>query len=120
MEYFVILLKLIVGLSILNVWLFRSSKSTQWRGGEASNLKAEFEAYGLSKDLMNLIGTIKVALSILLILSIWFPLFQPYAAYGISILMLGAIAMHIKIKDPIKKSFPAVTFLVLSILTVYL
>tara|TARA_R110000868_G_scaffold134104_4_gene345988 strand:- start:319 stop:681 length:363 start_codon:yes stop_codon:yes gene_type:complete len=120
MEYLIILLKFIIGLSIINVWLFRTSKSSQWRGGEASNLKAEFEAYGLSKDTMKLVGTVKVALSVLLILSIWFPFFQPYAAYGISILMLGAIAMHFKIKDPIKKSFPAFTFLILSLLTIYL
>lgn len=120
MDYLIIALKLIVGLSILNVWLFRSSKSTQWRGGAANSLKDEFKAYGLSKDIMNLVGTVKVALSILLILSIWLPFFQPYAAYGIVILMLGAIAMHIKIKDPLKKSFPAILFLVLSLLTVYL
>ena len=98
MEYLIILLKFIIGLSIINVWLFRTSKSSQWRGGEASNLKAEFEAYGLSKDTMKLVGTV----------------------YGISILMLGAIAMHFKIKDPIKKSFPAFTFLILSLLTIYL
>lgn len=120
MEYLVILFKLIVGLSIINVWLFRSSKSTPWRGGEAQNLKAEFETYGLSEGVMKLVGTVKVFLSVLLILSIWFSFFQPYVAYGIAILMLGAIGMHFKINDSLKKSFPAFLFLVLSLLTVHL
>jgi hypothetical protein len=30
--------------------------------------------------------------------------------------MLGAVSMHVKIGDPIKKSFPAFTFLVLSLI----
>lgn len=120
METIIILLKFIVGLSIINVWLFRSSKSTVWRGGDAASLKAEFENYGLSENVMKVVGTVKVVLSVLLILSVWFPIFQPYAAYGIAVLMIGAIGMHLKINDPIKKSFPAFLFLVLSLLTVYL
>ncbi|NBB76398.1 MAG: DoxX family protein, partial [Bacteroidetes bacterium] len=41
MEYVIIAIKAVVGLSILNVWLIRGSKSTQWRGGNASNLQEE-------------------------------------------------------------------------------
>jgi len=47
MEYAEIALKLIIGLSILNVWLVRSKKSTAWRGGDANNIAEEFQAYGL-------------------------------------------------------------------------
>ena len=34
--------------------------------------------------------------------------------------MIGAIIMHIKIKDPIKKSFPAISILILLLTIIYL
>ncbi len=115
MEYVVIALKCIVGLSILNVWLVRGKKSTEWRGGDAGNIREEFKAYGLPVWFMYTIGTFKVALAVLLLASIFYPGVELIAAYGIAILMLGAVSMHIKIGDPLKKSFPAFTFLVLSL-----
>jgi hypothetical protein len=116
MEYVIIAIKAIVGLSILNVWLLRGSKSTQWRGGDASSLREEFEAYGLPAWFMYTVGTLKVILAVLLLASIFYPGLEAIAAYGIAILMLGAVSMHVKIGDPIKKSFPAFTFLVLSLI----
>jgi hypothetical protein len=116
MEYLVIALKLIVGLSILNVWLVRSQKATPWRGGDAKSIVEEFKAYGLPVWVMWAVGTLKVILALLLLYSIYDPQMEPYAAYGIALLMLGAVSMHIKIGDPLKKSFPAFTFLVLSLL----
>jgi hypothetical protein len=116
MEYLIIVLKLVVGLSILNVWLVRSKKSTAWRGGEATNIEEEFKAYGLPVWFMWVIGSAKVALAALLLASIHYSEFEAYAAYGIAFLMLGAVLMHVKIGDPIKKSFPAFSFLVLSLI----
>lgn len=119
MEYFEIALKLIVGLSILNVWLIRSSKETPWRGGDAQSITDEFKAYGLPVWFMYIIGSLKVALALLLLYSIYDPSVEHIAAYGIAFLMLGAVSMHIKIGDPIKKSFPAFTFLVFSLIIGY-
>ena len=42
------ILSIIVGLTVINVWLFRSGKATSYRGGNASSLMEEFEVYGLS------------------------------------------------------------------------
>lgn len=125
MEYVFIALKLIIGLSILNVWLVRSKKSTDWRGGDATNIKEEFKAYGLPEWFMYLIGGLKVILAIALLVSIVSPNLGgvdlgSYAAHGIAVLMLGAVAMHIKIGDPIKKSLPALSFLILSLLIIFL
>lgn len=114
MTYIIIALKCIVGLSILNVWLLRGKKSTKWRGGNANNLRQEFEAYGLPEWFMYTVGTVKVILAVLLIASIMYPEFEAIAAYGIAILMFGAVFMHIKIGDELKKSLPAFTFLVIS------
>lgn len=111
-----IALKLIVGLSILNVWLIRSKKSTDWRGGDANNIAEEFKNYGLPIYFMYVVGSAKVTLALLLIASIYYTQFEAIAAYGIAFLMFGAVSMHIKIKDPLKKSLPAFTFMVLSLL----
>ncbi len=115
MNYLEIALKLIVGLSILNVWLLRAKKSTPYRGGEAQNIKEEFATYGLPDWFMILIGIVKVALAILLIASIYYPGIEYIATSGIAALMLGAVLMHVRIKDSLKKTFPALLFLVLSI-----
>jgi len=115
MEYLMIALKLIVGLSILNVWLVRSKKPTPWRGGDANTIAEEFTSYGLPIWFMWLVGVVKVGLALLLLASIYYPQTEAVAAYGIAILMVGAVLMHIKIGDPLKKSLPAFTFLVLSL-----
>lgn len=114
MDYIEIAIKLIVGLSILNVWLLRAKKPTEWRGGDAANITEEFQVYGLPKWFMFTIGTVKSILAVLLIASIYIPEVEFIAAAGIALLMLGAVGMHIKVGDPVKKSFPAFTFLVLS------
>lgn len=120
MEYVEIALKLIVGLSILNVWLLRANKSTEWRGGDANNIVEEFDTYGLPKWFMYLIGAVKSILAVLLLASIMYPQVEWIAAYGIAVLMVGAVMMHIKIGDPLKKSLPAFTFLVLSLVIAFI
>ena len=44
-DYVIIILKIIIGISILNVWLIQSKKTTKWRGGNAKNIIEEFEIY---------------------------------------------------------------------------
>lgn len=118
MEYLSIVLKCVVGLSILNVWLLRKGQASQWRGGNASSLKEEFQHYGLSETVMNVVGTIKCLLAAALLISIFVKELELYSALGIAIMMVGAIAMHIKVGDALKKSFPAFLFLALSVLII--
>ena len=120
MEYVEIAIKIIIGLSILNVWLVRANKSTSWRGGDAGNIEEEFRAYGLPTWFMYAIGTLKVILALMLLASIYFMQVELIAAYGIAILMLGAVFMHFKIGDPLKKALPAFTFLILSLAVVFI
>jgi hypothetical protein len=79
-------------------------------------MKAEFAAYGLSEPMVYLIGALKVLSALSLILSIWIPSLALPAASVMAFLMLGAIFMHFKIKDPLIKSLPAFIFLLLSLL----
>ncbi|MEM1336864.1 MAG: DoxX family protein [Bacteroidota bacterium] len=115
MEYVTIIIKVFIFFSIVNVWFLRFNKPTSWRGGQATNMKKEFEVYGLSETMLYLVGSLKVLAATLLLVSIWIPQLILPAAGLMAILMAGAIAMHIKVKDPFQKSFPAFSFLVLSL-----
>jgi hypothetical protein len=46
---------------------------------------------------------------------LWFPEVTQLAAGGIATLMLGAVAMHVKVGDPLKKSLPASSLLALAL-----
>ena len=117
--YGIIALKIIVGISILNVWLLQKNKATKWRGGEAQNISEEFEVYGFSKQFCYVIGFLKVSLALLLLASIQFQVLALVGSLGLAILLLGSILMHFKIKDPLYKSFPAFLFFVMNLLIVY-
>lgn len=115
MNYITIVLQVIVAISILNVWLIQNKKATQWRGGEATTIIEEFKAYGLPVWMCYTVGTLKVLLAIGLLAAIWYPEIRQVSALGLAVLLLGSIVMHIKIKDPLKKSFPAFLFLLMCV-----
>ncbi len=110
----VVVFQIIIALGILNVWIVRFNKSTDYRGGGASSMKEEFEAYGLSETVMKLVGFLKLTLAALLVIGIWYPIVVIPAAAGMAGLMIGALLMHIKIGDPSIKSLPALLMLVMS------
>lgn len=115
----IIAIKIITALSIFNVWMLRYNKMTEYRGGDAKSLKEEFETYGLKSWFMYIIGTIKIVVSILFIISCFSGYINIpdsavfYGAAIMSLIMIGAILMHLKVNDPFKKSIPAVTMLTL-------
>ena len=114
-DYISIILKIIVGISILNVWLIRPTKATKWRGGAAKTILEEFIVYGLSKQFCYFIGLLKVTLAIILLASIQFEALTLTGSIGLAILLLGSISMHLKVGDKFIKSFPALLFLVLNL-----
>lgn len=115
MEYLQLILQFIVAITIFNVWLIRFNKPTEFRGANASSMKKEFEAYGLNETMMFIVGGLKLLFAIGLIVAYWLPEILTISAAGIAFLMLGAIGMHIKIKDEPKKSMPAFIMLILSL-----
>lgn len=120
MEYLTVIIQVVIALGIFNVWLLRFGQSTEWRGGDAKNMKEEFAVYGLPSWFVGVIGGLKLLLAVALVAGIWVPSLVRPAAIGMAILMLGAIAMHIRVKDPIKRSAPAFSMLVLSLLLLVL
>ena len=118
----IIILKLIIGFGLLNVWLRRFNISTPYRGGNAQNMHEEFKNYGLPVNFMYLIGSFKVILAVILILSIFLNL-SKIVYLGVLMLafvMVGSILMHLKIKDPIEKSGPAILMLLMSVALLFL
>ncbi|WP_194852498.1 DoxX family protein [Nonlabens antarcticus] len=118
-----IIIKLVVGLSILNVWILNRDNASPWRAGNATTMREEFAVYGLSKSMMVIVGTLKCVFAVLLIISIFypsnfFPSIEWIGAAGIALMMAVAISMHFKVKDPLKKSIPAATFLILSLIVI--
>lgn len=115
MDYITIFLQLFVAFGLLNVWLIRCNKKTTYRGSNACSLKDEFAAYGLPLWSFYVIGFIKISSAILLLLGLWKPFLVFPAALVVSFMMVGALCMHIKVRDSVKKSLPALIMLFCSI-----
>jgi hypothetical protein len=107
-------LQIVVALGLLNVWIVRLRKSTIYRGGMSLNLRDEFAEYGLPDALFWIVGVLKITIAILLIAGIWHRhLLMPTSAV-LFVLMVGALAMHVKIGDPPIKSLPAFLMLAMT------
>ena len=119
MNYLIIALQVIVGLSILNVWLVQPKKNTRWRGGNATTIFEEFRVYGLPEWSVYVVGTLKVILALMLLAAIWLPVLRFPAALGLAILLAGSVLMHFKISDPLIKSFPAALFLLMCLMIAF-
>ncbi len=109
------LVEIVVALGLINVWLLRSGLATPFRGGAATTLKEEFRVYGLGDFIFWLVGTLKLGSAALLLAGPWFPMVTTPAASVIAVLMIGALGMHFKARDPAIKSIPAALMLALSI-----
>ena len=120
MDYLIIALKLVVSLGILNVWLLRREQPSVYRGGDARSLRQEFAAYGLPTAVYYLVGYLKVSFALAILASHWSPALLVPATGGLAVLMLGAIVMHLKVKDPLSKSVPAISVLALCVILMVL
>lgn len=108
--------QVVAALGIFNVWIVRFGKATGYRGGDAKSLAEEFRVYGLPAWSVGVIGALKLLCAALLVAGIWFPAVTRPAAAALGILMAGAVLMHLKVKDPARKSLPALAMLALCLL----
>lgn len=107
-------LQLVVGLGLLNVWIVRSRSATAYRGGAATSLREEFAVYGLPLAAFYAVGVLKVGSALVLIAGVWLDAPVQLAAGVVAALMVGALAMHVKVGDPVKKAVPATLMLAMS------
>ena len=114
------LLIIFVSMVVLNVWLLRFNKATIYRGGDATNMIEEFLVYGIDKPFLYLIGALKIAAAVGLLLGFFYKKFVIPCASIITVLMIGAVAMHFKVSDEAQKFFPAVLMLLCGLSIIFL
>lgn len=111
-------LQILIALGLLNVWLVRFKKPTAYRGGSAQTLSDEFAVYGLPIWFMYIVGFLKIAIAVIMIVTVFLPSLvwvTVYASMVLIVLMLGAITMHFKVRDPLIKTLPAAGMLAMAI-----
>jgi uncharacterized membrane protein YphA (DoxX/SURF4 family) len=110
--------QIIVALGIFNVWLVRRDRPTAYRPEGASNIEEEFRRYGLPGWAWVVVGVVKVSLAVLLLVGVFVPSVAPIAGGAMALMMVSAIAAHIRVNDPPVKSLPAFLMLLLSTVVV--
>ena len=89
-------LKIVALVSILFVWVVRYN-----------NIQKEFEQFNLPKWLRDIVGILKISFAVMLHSDI--STIVLIGSGGISLLMIGAIFTHFRVKNKLHKMFPALT-----------
>ncbi len=106
------LLQVVVGVSIMMVWIARSTKPSPYRVGEAQTLAEEFTQAGLPEWVYDILRILKPIFGFLLVIGIVYkPFFIPCLTFT-TLMMMGAVWAHLKAKDSISKWWPAGMLLV--------
>ena len=108
MENILVLSQIIISISILIVWVFRYD-----------NIVIEFEQYGLSSLLRNIVGASKISLATILIIGIWHHEYLFAASTAMAFLMLCAQFFHFRAKNNWIKFMPSLSLLILSLFIAY-
>jgi len=102
MEELLILSQIIVSISVIIVWVFRRE-----------NIIVEFEQYGISDTIRDLVGALKISLATILILGIWYNEFLFSSSLAMAFLMICAQYFHIKARNRFNKFIPSLCLLIL-------
>ena len=105
-------LQLVIGLSIMVIWIFRTTVSSAYRVGNAQTLSQEFTQAGLTEGVYQIMRILKPIFAFLLVIGIVYdPFFIPCMVFT-TLAMIGAVVAHVKVGDNIKKMLPAITLLI--------
>ena len=108
MENLINLAQIVVAISVLFVWTFRMQ-----------NVLKEFEQFGLSDLIRNLVGATKISLATLLIVGIWCSSLVLSPSILMGMFMIAAQYFHFKIKNPLIKHLPSLILLILCAFIAY-
>ena len=100
---FLSLTQVILGLSVVYVWVFRFD-----------NVVKEFKQFGLNDLTRNFVGAFKIALATLIIAGIWHSSLVQIPSVIMGLFMIAAQYYHFKIKNPFIKHLPSLILLILS------
>ena len=110
--------QILIALGILNVWLIRRDRPTAYRPEGARDIQEEFRRYGFPDGMWKVVGGTKVTLALLLLAGVFLPQIVPFAAGAMALMMTAAIIAHLRVRDPMMKSVPAVLMLAMSVYVV--
>ena len=102
MEKLLIVSQIIVATSVIIVWVFRRK-----------NIVIEFEQYGISDTIRDIVGAVKISLATILILGIWHKEFLILSSLSMAFLMICAQYFHFKVRNHFKKFVPSLSLLLL-------
>ncbi|MBM4151693.1 MAG: hypothetical protein FJ212_08685 [Ignavibacteria bacterium] len=108
MENTIIAAQLVVGVSVLFVWIFRYD-----------NIIKEFKQFGLSDFMRSFVGASKIALATLLLAGIWYPSFVQISSILMGIFMISAQFYHFRAHNPFLKRLPSLIFLIMCFFIAY-
>tara|TARA_X000000950_G_C13904662_1_gene656294 strand:- start:360 stop:737 length:378 start_codon:yes stop_codon:yes gene_type:complete len=114
------LLIVLVSLTVITAWTYNLNLDTTFRGGDATNMIDEFEAYGLNYTTMVVVGIFKVACALMLLFGLKYKKLILPASGVMTLFMIAAVYFHISISDPIVPTLPSLLMLVSCISIVYL
>jgi len=109
MQNLTICLQAFVAAAIFFVWVVRYQ-----------NIIVEFKHFGLPDWLRDSVGTLKLGLSLLLLVGIERPDIAAIGGLGIAALMACAFATHVRVKNPVYKMLPSLSLLVISLIIVFI
>jgi hypothetical protein len=96
------IVQIIVATSVIIVWVFRRE-----------NITIEFEQYGISNTIRDIVGALKISLATIQILGIWHKELLIISSLSMAFLMICAQYFHVKVKNPFKKFIPSLSLLIL-------
>ena len=109
MHSLTISLEALVAASVFFVWVVRYD-----------NIVQEFKQYGLPDWLRDLVGVLKMTLSLLLVSGSERGPFAVAGGIGIAVLMGAALVTHLRVKNPVFKMLPSLTLLVFSVVIAWI
>lgn len=119
MSLVLLLLQILIAVGLLNVWIIRSGRPTRYRGAGAQTMTQEFLAYGLPLWSVYVVGFFKIAIAIIMISGLYRGDMMSSVGVGalgiLSILMIGALVMHTKVRDKIVRMLPALGMLAMAV-----
>ena len=113
------ILLVVVSVTVITAWTYNINLDTTFRGGDATNMIEEFEAYGLNQTTMVVVGIFKVSCAIMLLFGLKYRKLILPAAGVMALFMIAAVYFHFSISDPIIPTAPSLLMLASCLSIIY-
>ena len=114
------ILLVVVSVTVITAWTYNINLDTTFRGGDATNMIEEFEAYGLNQTTMVVVGIFKVSCAIMLLFGLKYRKLILPAAGVMALFMIAAVYFHFSISDHIIPTAPSLLMLASCLSIIYL